>query len=71
MALRVEILLNPLGVREPNERSVKFWRRNLGWAAAKLGFQAICPVFDGASEENKIRQCLKDAGLPRTARRSL
>ena len=36
---------------------------HLGWAAAKLGFQAVCPVFDGASEET-IRQCLKDAGLP-------
>ena len=42
---------------------------HLGWAAAKLGFQAICPVFDGASEDT-IRQCLKDAGLPENGKAS-
>jgi DNA-directed RNA polymerase subunit beta len=58
----VEILLNPLGV--PSRMNVgQILETHLGWAAAKLGFQAICPVFDGASEET-IRQCLKDAGLP-------
>jgi len=36
---------------------------HLGWAAVKLGFRAITPVFDGATEA-EIRQCLKDAGLP-------
>jgi DNA-directed RNA polymerase subunit beta len=36
---------------------------HLGWAAAKLGFQAVCPVFDGA-DEAVIHQCLKEAGLP-------
>jgi DNA-directed RNA polymerase subunit beta len=36
---------------------------HLGWAAAKLGFRAISPVFDGASEE-EIRACLREAGLP-------
>jgi DNA-directed RNA polymerase subunit beta len=58
----VEILLNPLGV--PSRMNVgQILETHLGWAAAKLGFQAICPVFDGASEET-IRKCLKDAGLP-------
>jgi DNA-directed RNA polymerase subunit beta len=58
----VEILLNPLGV--PSRMNVgQILETHLGWAAAKLGFQAICPVFDGASEDT-IRHCLKDAGLP-------
>ncbi len=58
----VEILLNPLGV--PSRMNVgQILETHLGWAAAKLGFQAVCPVFDGASEET-IRQCLIDAGLP-------
>ncbi len=46
----VEILLNPLGV--PSRMNVgQILETHLGWAAAKLGFQAICPVFDGASED--------------------
>jgi DNA-directed RNA polymerase subunit beta len=36
---------------------------HLGWAAAKLGFQAVTPVFDGASESD-INKCLEEAGLP-------
>ena len=59
----VEILLNPLGV--PSRMNVgQILETHLGWAAAKLGFQAICPVFDGASEDT-IRKCSKDAGLAR------
>ena len=58
----VEILLNPLGV--PSRMNVgQILETHLGWAAAKLGFQAICPVFDGASEDT-IRECLVAAGLP-------
>ena len=65
----VEILLNPLGV--PSRMNVgQILETHLGWAAAKLGFQAICPVFDGASEET-IRQCLKDAGLPENGKAQL
>ncbi|HWE40421.1 MAG TPA: DNA-directed RNA polymerase subunit beta [Isosphaeraceae bacterium] len=65
----VEILLNPLGV--PSRMNVgQILETHLGWAAAKLGFQAICPVFDGASEET-IRQCLKDAGLPENGKARL
>ncbi len=58
----VEILLNPLGV--PSRMNVgQILETHLGWAAEKLGFQAVCPVFDGA-DESTIRQCLVDAGLP-------
>ncbi len=65
----VEILLNPLGV--PSRMNVgQILETHLGWAAAKLGFQAVCPVFDGASEET-IRQCLKDAGLPENGKAEL
>ncbi|MEW4566759.1 DNA-directed RNA polymerase subunit beta [Tautonia sp. JC769] len=58
----VDILLNPLGV--PSRMNVgQILETHLGWAASKLGFQAVCPVFDGA-DESTIRQCLLDAGLP-------
>jgi DNA-directed RNA polymerase subunit beta len=46
----VEILLNPLGV--PSRMNVgQIMETHLGWAAAVLGFQAITPVFDGATEQ--------------------
>ena len=65
----VEILLNPLGV--PSRMNVgQILETHLGWAAAKLGFQAVCPVFDGADEAT-IRQCLKDAGLPENGKAEL
>jgi DNA-directed RNA polymerase subunit beta len=65
----VEILLNPLGV--PSRMNVgQILETHLGWAAAKLGFQAVCPVFDGAEEE-VIRQCLVDAGLPENGKAQL
>src|SRR5262249_43540454 len=54
----VDILLNPLGV--PSRMNVgQILETHLGWAAEKLGFKAITPVFDGASEE-EIRKCLKE-----------
>jgi DNA-directed RNA polymerase subunit beta len=56
----VDILLNPLGV--PSRMNVgQILETHLGWAAAKLGFKAITPVFDGANEE-EIRAALKEAG---------
>jgi DNA-directed RNA polymerase subunit beta len=65
----VDILLNPLGV--PSRMNVgQILETHLGWAAAKLGFKAITPVFDGASEE-EIRKCLKEAGLPESGKSSL
>jgi DNA-directed RNA polymerase subunit beta len=59
----VDIILNPLGV--PSRMNVgQILETHLGWAAAKLGFQAVCPVFDGASED-AIKDALEEAGLPR------
>jgi DNA-directed RNA polymerase subunit beta len=58
----VDIVLNPLGV--PSRMNVgQIFETHLGWAADKLGFRAVTPVFDGATED-EIRQCLIDAGLP-------
>jgi DNA-directed RNA polymerase subunit beta len=46
----VDILLNPLGV--PSRMNVgQILETHLGWAAQVLGFQAVTPVFDGATEE--------------------
>jgi DNA-directed RNA polymerase subunit beta len=57
----VDILLNPLGV--PSRMNVgQILETHLGWAAQKLEFKAVTPVFDGASEE-EIRKCLKEAGI--------
>jgi DNA-directed RNA polymerase subunit beta len=58
----LQILLNPLGV--PSRMNVgQILETHLGWAGAKLGFQAITPVFDGATEKT-IQESLKEAGLP-------
>ena len=58
----LQIMLNPLGV--PSRMNVgQILETHLGWAGAKLGFQAITPVFDGASEED-INKCLAEAELP-------
>ena len=62
----VDILLNPLGV--PSRMNVgQILETHLGYAAAKLGFKAITPVFDGATEE-EIRDALKEAGYPTTGK---
>jgi len=45
----LEILLNPLGV--PSRMNVgQILETHLGWVAKVLGFNAITPVFDGATE---------------------
>jgi DNA-directed RNA polymerase subunit beta len=55
----VDILLNPLGV--PSRMNVgQILETHLGYAAARLGFKAITPVFDGATEE-EIRDAMKEA----------
>ena len=62
----VDILLSPLGV--PSRMNVgQILETHLGWAAAKLGFRAVSPVFDGASEMD-VRKCLVEAGLPETGK---
>ncbi len=59
----IQIMLNPLGV--PSRMNVgQILETHLGWAGSKLGFQALTPVFDGATEED-INDCLEEAGLPR------
>lgn len=58
----VDIILNPLGV--PSRMNVgQILETHLGWAAAKLGIRAKCPVFDGPAEE-VIRDLLEQSSLP-------
>jgi DNA-directed RNA polymerase subunit beta len=58
----VEVVLNPLGV--PSRMNVgQILETHLAWAAKLLGFRAVTPVFNGASEE-EIRKTLVEAGLP-------
>jgi DNA-directed RNA polymerase subunit beta len=46
----VDIVLNPTGV--PGRMNLgQVLEVHLGWAAQKLGFRAITPVFDGAKED--------------------
>lgn len=46
----VEIILNPLGI--PGRMNIgQVLETHLGWAAKSLGFRAVTPVFDGASED--------------------
>src|SRR5262249_29922242 len=62
----VDILLNPLGV--PSRMNVgQILETHLGWAAQRLGFKAITPVFDGASEE-EIRKSLIEANIPESGK---
>jgi DNA-directed RNA polymerase subunit beta len=45
----VDIILNPLGV--PGRMNIgQVLETHLGWASSRLGFRAITPVFDGATE---------------------
>ena len=46
----VDIILNPTGV--PGRMNLgQVLETHLGWAASRLGFRAVTPVFDGATEE--------------------
>jgi DNA-directed RNA polymerase subunit beta len=55
----VDVLLNPLGV--PSRMNVgQILEVHLGWAAQVLGFQAVTPVFDGATE-GEIFEAIDDA----------
>jgi DNA-directed RNA polymerase subunit beta len=45
----VDIILNPIGV--PGRMNLgQVLETHLGWAANRLGFRAVTPVFDGANE---------------------
>jgi DNA-directed RNA polymerase subunit beta len=59
----VDVVLNPLGV--PSRMNIgQLLEVHLGWAADKLGYEAVCPVFEGATPE-EISSELDKAGLPR------
>lgn len=46
----VDIVLSPLGV--PGRMNIgQVLEAHLGWAASRLGFRAVTPVFDGANED--------------------
>jgi DNA-directed RNA polymerase subunit beta len=55
----VDVLLNPLGV--PSRMNVgQILETHLGWACGVLGFQAVTPVFDGATED-EIHAVIEEA----------
>jgi len=58
----VDVILNPLSVASRMNIG-QILETHLGFAAKKLGYQAICPPFDGPTEED-IKKELKKAGLP-------
>jgi len=59
----VEVILNPLGV--PSRMNLgQILETHLGWCADKLGYRAVTPIFDGATEP-EVRDALIEAGLPR------
>ncbi len=50
----IDICLNPLGV--PSRMNVgQILETHLGWAAKVLGFHAVTPVFDGATEDDILK----------------
>ena len=62
----IQIMLNPLGV--PSRMNVgQILETHLGWAAATMGYRAITPVFDGATEA-VVNEELEKAGLPRNGK---
>ena len=62
----VEVLLNPLGV--PSRMNVgQILETHLGWAAKILGFQAVTPVFDGATE-TEVHEAIEEANREVTRR---
>jgi DNA-directed RNA polymerase subunit beta len=55
----LDILLNPLGV--PSRMNVgQILETHLGWIAKVLGFKAITPVFDGATETD-VEELIEEA----------
>ena len=65
----VDIVLSPLGA--PSRMNLgQILEAHLGWAAHELGFQAIVPVFDSASE-TEIESALESAGLPKSGKATL
>ena len=62
----IDVVLSPIGV--PSRMNLgQILETQLGWAAETLGFRAITPVFDGASEE-ALQDALARAWIARAAR---
>jgi len=65
----VDLILNPLGV--PSRMNVgQLLEMHLGWAAKKLGINAISPAFDGATIDD-IKELLRKGGLAESGKVSL
>jgi DNA-directed RNA polymerase subunit beta len=69
----VDVILNPLGV--PGRMNIgQVLETHLGWAALKLGFRAIVPVFDSANEDEieaeLARSWMIDRAWNRTAEKA-
>ncbi|OGY98490.1 MAG: hypothetical protein A2681_02535 [Candidatus Liptonbacteria bacterium RIFCSPHIGHO2_01_FULL_56_18b] len=58
----VDIVLNPLGVASRMNLG-QILETHLGWAASRLGYRAVTPSLDSATEAD-IREELRSAGLP-------
>ncbi|MEK7123416.1 MAG: DNA-directed RNA polymerase subunit beta, partial [Patescibacteria group bacterium] len=65
----VDIILNPLGVASRMNLG-QILETHLGMAASKLGYRAVTPVFDGATEA-QIKEELKKAGLSESGKITL
>ncbi len=65
----VDVILNPLGIAGRMNLG-QVLETHLGWAASKLGYQAIVPPFSGAQNE-EIKAELKAAGLPENGKTTL
>ena len=64
----LDILLNPLGV--PSRMNVgQILETHLGWVAKVLGFHAVTPVFDGATEGD-VRRLTAEASERMTRRKA-
>lgn len=65
----IDIILNPLGV--PSRMNIgQLYETHLAMAAQALGMKVATPSFNGVSED-KIRELLKEAGLPEDGKQQL
>ncbi len=65
----LDIVLNPLGV--PSRMNIgQVLEVHLGYAAKKLGWKVMTPIFDGATHED-IEKCLEMAGIDPSGKSTL
>lgn len=65
----VDVVLNTLGV--PSRMNIgQILETILGYAAQRMGYKAICPIFEGATVE-EIKEELRKAGLPESGKMNL